>query len=102
MVDENGKLVGNISVTDLQNTLEENIEFLSGTAGAFLKDGLHQTKTITCTESESLIGVLELLAKSRVHRIFVVNGENVPIGVITLTDIMDSVLSLATGVEGAK
>lgn len=93
VVDKQGKLVGNLSVSDLQFTLDENISNLS----LPVKQLINQIgkRLISCVETDSLIDVIEKLAKEKVHRIYVVDKDNKPTGVITLTDVMDTIINLA-------
>jgi len=98
VVDDDGQLIGNISVSDLQYSIEEQLDNFAGTAEDFIKKELHQ-KPITCKPTDTLVEVIDLLAQAKLHRVYVVDSQNKPIGVITLTDIIDCILSIATGMD---
>lgn len=47
---------------------------------------------ITCTPQSTLAEVLTRLAKSRIHRIYVVDKHNKPIRVVTLSDVLAALI----------
>jgi len=113
------KLVGSISVLDLLYCVEENLEFLELSVSEFVSKFRRQTtipslsfdssssssssslfwngnhKIVSCTPSSQLNDVIQTLVENKTHRIFVLDDEGHPIGVITLTDIMDIIVGLA-------
>jgi CBS domain containing-hemolysin-like protein len=44
---------------------------------------------VSVTESATMSQVLKLVSEQRVHRVFVVDDKKKPIGVISLTDILE-------------
>lgn len=95
VVDHAGKLVANISVSDLQYVVERNLDNLFMTVEHFLQR-VPRRPLITCPPTASLMEVIDKLANAGVHRIYVVNRDEEPMAVITLTDVINAVLLLAT------
>jgi len=95
---ESGKLVGNISVRDLKYILEAYIQNLKAPISEFLsKYANKRPPLITCSSSTKFVDVIKLLTDNHVHRAHIVDEENRPVDIITLTNILDIVLALATG-----
>ena len=94
VVDDDGVLVGTLSVSDIQLGVGEFLPLLNIPVKNILAT-FPRRALVTCTASESLLTVMEKLVKAGVHRIFVIDGERKPIGVVTNTDILDTVLSLS-------
>lgn len=102
VVDDMGHLVGNLSVRDLKVMAPDGGLFwrVYGSAKNFL-DKLHteyagsgRPATIqTCTVNDTLKTVITKLAANRIHRLFVVNDRNIPIGVVSLRDVLVEILS---------
>ncbi|KAL6059621.1 cell separation during budding [Balamuthia mandrillaris] len=90
-----GKLIGNISVSDLQYLVLEHLDNMERTVEEFLQR-VPRKPLVTCTPEASLLQVMEKLVHNHVYRIYVVdpNAGN-PIAVVTLTDVMEAVLLLA-------
>jgi CBS domain-containing protein len=95
VVDHVGKLVANISVSDLQFVVERNLDNLFMTVEHFLQR-VPRRPLITCPPTATLMEVIDKLANAGVHRIYVVNRDEEPMAVITLTDVINAVLLLAT------
>jgi len=95
VVDSEGILIGNISVSDIKFSVGDNIHLLSYPVKEFLTINPRRD-LVTCLGSETFNQVLEKLANSGVHRVYVVDWEGKGIGVVTCTDIIDTILSLAT------
>jgi len=84
---------------------EEGVE---GTAGhKFVMDRVARKRPVTpggevgqelvlARKSDSLSGVIDMLVTNRIHRVYVVDESDVPIGVITCTDILKKLLQVAT------
>jgi CBS domain-containing protein len=100
IVDDDGKFVGNISASDLQFCVDENLSFLSYPIEDLFDSHPYRKfiarGPIVCLPSWSLIEVMRLMVEARVHRIYVVDSmKNFrPIGVITMTDILDAITDL--------
>jgi CBS domain-containing protein len=95
VVDHAGKLVANISVSDLQYVVERDLDNLFTTVEHFLQR-VPRRPLVTCSPTATLMEVVDKLAESGVHRIYVVNRDYEPMAVITLTDVINAVLLLAS------
>lgn len=131
VLDANGKIVGNFSMSDMRTIVSEHFgalalpvgEFLAsehrteyvgfnrlheegveGTAGhKFVCDRVSRQRPRTPGEevgqalvlgrkTTTLAQVIEMLVKHRIHRLYIVDEVEVPIGIITCTDILRKVL----------
>eukprot|EP00301_Raphidiophrys_heterophryoidea_P000091 c1004_g1_i1.p1 GENE.c1004_g1_i1~~c1004_g1_i1.p1 ORF type:complete len:338 (+),score=103.16 c1004_g1_i1:203-1216(+) len=89
VVDENGQLVENLSVSDLRGVLASNIgELLALPVPRFLETRRGKRTPIVCSPQTPLKQVVRTLASSRVHRLWIVDGGNRAIGVVSLTDVL--------------
>eukprot|EP01114_Cavostelium_apophysatum_P010483 TRINITY_DN2423_c0_g1_i1.p1 TRINITY_DN2423_c0_g1~~TRINITY_DN2423_c0_g1_i1.p1 ORF type:complete len:325 (+),score=83.89 TRINITY_DN2423_c0_g1_i1:85-1059(+) len=95
VVGDNGRLVGNISASDLKGSLEANLfadlylpigTYLEKATEAFPKK--YSEKPISCTESNTLRDAIVTLNQHHVHRVFVVDPNSSPIGVFSLCDLI--------------
>jgi CBS domain-containing protein len=95
IVDEDGKLVGNLSVSDVR-ALRSPEAFASLLLG--VDDFLRQARgpatprgtgaVVTVTGKTTFLQVLESLTPKHLHRVYVVDDENKPISIVTLTDVL--------------
>jgi CBS domain-containing protein len=99
VANEKGEIVANLSLTDVQFSLEKNLEYFNKTVGEFLHECHPARPVITCSASTSLREAVELLVTNRLHRVYVLHNDNAgPVkhvsdfGVLTLTDVIDAVL----------
>jgi len=89
IVDDNDKLVGTLSSSDvrglkldqLPNVLEPVLEFLR-------KQYPHPRISVTVTAQAGLKEVMEKFLAGKVHRVWVIDSTNRPIGVVTMTDVL--------------
>eukprot|EP01114_Cavostelium_apophysatum_P007150 TRINITY_DN1893_c0_g1_i1.p1 TRINITY_DN1893_c0_g1~~TRINITY_DN1893_c0_g1_i1.p1 ORF type:complete len:338 (+),score=94.35 TRINITY_DN1893_c0_g1_i1:108-1121(+) len=97
VVDENDKIVGNISTSDLKVALSNTDEFLR--LYQPVKDYLQVVKErdthvpdrrITCTSKTSFRELVHSFAGHHVHRIFVEDDQQRLTGVVTLTDVLSA------------
>lgn len=99
VIDQHSRLLGNISVSDLKfviSTEHGKLTLLDMTVGELLdKCTAVRNAPLTCHATDSLETVVKALAKAKVHRVYVVNENTQPQGVITLTDIIDCVARAA-------
>ncbi|KAL4431250.1 hypothetical protein ABPG75_006506 [Micractinium tetrahymenae] len=115
--EESGRLVGNLSISDLRGLQPSHFEQLGEPVGDFLRDGgwregarwqgasllggvavkfgikspeslPHEPPLAVCRLDSTFGEVLALLAGRHLHRLFVVDGEGRPVGVVSLTDIL--------------
>jgi CBS domain-containing protein len=85
IVNANGQLQGNLSASDFAN---ETIDTFNTLPHTKLSSVVSTQPVICATKDTSFYEALKLLNETRLHRIYVVNNSNVPIGVVTLTDVI--------------
>lgn len=96
VVDAHGKLIGNISATDMRN-IGQNAELISRVfhpVDEFLQYGNKGSSPLvchTCSPHDTLAQVLDTLVTTRSHRIYVQDQDASPLGVISLGDILAAV-----------
>jgi predicted transcriptional regulator len=89
IVDDRGALVGVLSASDLRGLKRHQLGSLNKPAMTFLIETQQDRKEpFTCSEDCSLVQCLEKLIWTRVHRIFVVNKDDMPVGVISYSDML--------------
>jgi len=94
IVDHSGKLVGNFSATDLLGLTEDTFPLLSlPVTEFFLRLHGFAKPPIYCTVNDSVEFLLLKFAVHKVHRIYLVNETMNPVGVLTMTDIMQFLLA---------
>lgn len=85
VIGDSGVLVGSLSVSDLR---------ACAGAGALaslalpVREFLAGQRLVTCAPDALLSAVVARLAAERVHRLWVVDSDGVPSGVVTLTDVL--------------
>lgn len=99
VIDARGVFVGTISASDLKGLTHEVFGALLQHTSTFVD--LHsyyghtlKSGQVVCYPSDSMSKVINLVTKFRVHRVWVVDPANRPIGVVTLTDICKVVSGL--------
>eukprot|EP01006_Ploeotia_vitrea_P051868 TRINITY_DN67610_c11_g3_i3.p1 TRINITY_DN67610_c11_g3~~TRINITY_DN67610_c11_g3_i3.p1 ORF type:complete len:338 (-),score=48.14 TRINITY_DN67610_c11_g3_i3:489-1397(-) len=96
IVDDEGKLVGDLSNTQLRGFTEASLpelempvtEFINARK-KYLLTGVVQT--FTAKVGDKLTDVAALCVKEKVHHVVVVDDNNKPVGVVTLSDIVAAV-----------
>lgn len=85
VVDENGKLTGNLSASDFEGLSETNFfEYTEKTLGQITRN----QQLITLKRTNTLEEAIRKLDKFKIHRVYVVNNEGIPVSLVTTTDIM--------------
>jgi len=98
VLNDDGKIVGNISVGDMRHITKWELGALKLTAKEFFVSlNTDRIPLVTCTTSSKFYEMICHLAKAKVHRVYVVDKDDKPVDIITLTNILDTVLTLATG-----
>lgn len=101
VVDESGKLTGNLSVRDLKAMAPDSGLFwrLYKPTKEFISK-LNKEHATTrprsaqhCTVDDTVESVITKLTEHRIHRLFIVNSHHQPIGVISLKDILLEIIS---------
>jgi len=95
VIDSKGSLVGSLSATDLKGSLEFNLlNDLYLPVAMYLEKGTAEfdrkfsCSPISCTLETNIYELLHKLASSHIHRLFVIDGEHKPVGVLSLCDIL--------------
>lgn len=90
LVDQETRLSGNLSASDLRGINPTAFDFFSGSTIQFLCKGTDTSirTPIICTTGTSFQGVVALMFNEHVHRVYVVDTYSHPIGVISLSDIL--------------
>ncbi|KAL3763298.1 hypothetical protein ACHAWU_009001 [Discostella pseudostelligera] len=96
VVDEDGKLIGNTSAVDIKNAVMDagrtvmDMDILSYLACVRQSQVMKNCKVPNChvREDATVGNVVNLLAKTGFHRVFVVDDGMKPVGVISFTDII--------------
>jgi CBS domain-containing protein len=95
VVDDKGKLVGNLSPSDYAAVNFTNIDTLQFPVGRFLSDYKPTSlKPITVPQTTSLYAALEAIVANHVHSLWVVDKEGKPTNSLSLTDIMRTLRDL--------
>lgn len=91
IISKNNKIIGNLSASDVRGFLNSSYHIL----GESVTDFLHNTKEseipslVFCKPEHTFREVVRRLSEKRIHRIYIIKGDDVTIeGVITLGDIL--------------
>jgi len=101
LVDEHGILQGNLSASDLKGAVTTDGGEGSDPFGSlflpaitFLRQsGMSRFPVVTCKQSTIFSVILLKMMALKLHRIWLVDDHERPIGVISLTDVMQSLIS---------
>jgi CBS-domain-containing membrane protein len=89
VLDAENHIVDNISTHDMQTLILDPSKFLGLRheigSSAFK---LHEPSAITCKPSDTIETVLRQLCANYVHRVYVVDEQKHPVGVVSLRDII--------------
>jgi len=88
VVDSHGQLVNNISASDLKGITMTSFYKLEIPIHEALLYNPNKLEPVTCNKHNTLGEIMGIIEKTGVHRIFVVDEDNKPVNVITLTDIL--------------
>jgi len=95
IVGEDETLIGSLSGSDLKKTTENNLihdlhlpilSYIQGSSPEFEKPLVHFP--VSCTLDMNLYEVLHKLVAKRIHRLFIIDSQQKPIGVLSLCDII--------------
>jgi 5'-AMP-activated protein kinase regulatory gamma subunit len=93
VVDDHHRIIANFSATDLIGLTEDNFHLLSLSIKEFVyKIHGFPKPPVFVLPNDSIETVMLKLVVHKVHRVYIVNPEMKPIGIITLTDIMKFLL----------
>lgn len=90
VVNDKGEIVANLSATDLRYLTQSKLKAIFLPVLMFLTEvhGQRAAKPITCQPHSTFEEVLFEANVSRIKRIWITNANMIPIGVITLTDMI--------------
>ena len=95
VVDDKGKLVGNLSATDfeviynrLRLTLQGVTEMNFMNIELPVSDILKRKHGLSVTRTTTFAATVALLQQHKVHRVYIVDDHQSPIGIVSITDIM--------------
>jgi len=89
IMSEDGKLVGNLSASHLAFLTANRLEDLLLPVLEFKeKIGKADEPLVTCHENSTLKEAIELLVKNHVHRVYIVDHDNRPTGVVSISDVL--------------
>jgi len=98
VVNEKGVLAGNVSASDFKAISQNNFYSM----GVILQQYL-TVPPLVVWQTSTFFDALDIMSKNRVHRVYVVNDNMNPIGIITLTDVMFIlVCQMSTVLTGRK
>jgi len=91
--DEKGNIVDNLSASDLKGLLRAKLPQLREPLESFLStsrglSGKPREGLVSCDANTSLGDVLKKIDKEDVHRVYVLDAQGKPTGVLSLTDIL--------------
>ncbi|EGG14217.1 hypothetical protein DFA_11986 [Cavenderia fasciculata] len=103
VVDDKGVIIANISARDLKELLNETriFENLYLTVGEFISRVRQQDykavhPSISCNMNDSLDKLMTRMCAAKIHRVYVVDQDRKPVGVISLHDILEKILEQLT------
>jgi len=97
IVDEKGTLVANLSASDIRGLTPKLFPALVKPCTNYLIGRYGHVKSpITCRLTSSLQSVIMKLSLYRLHRLWIVDEKEKPIGLITLTDVMKMISEIPT------
>jgi len=80
-----GKIVGNISASDLKGLTPNHFHKLDLPVEKMFPN---MVMPITCKEDDTLHNMLQKIVNNRIHRFYVVDNQNRPLYVVTLSTIL--------------
>lgn len=100
VVDEEGRLVGNFSASDLKGAVMTDDDMANDPFSSFLlpvmqflkQGGMSHFPVVSCTPQTTLQHILLRLMALRVHRLWIVDENQCPIGIVSLTDVMKAII----------
>jgi len=98
ILNEGGVLVGTLSISDLKSISNESL--LSLYTGTLLFAEKHSywghPKAVMVMPESTFADVIALISHAKTHRVWVVDAQHKPVGVISLTDICRAITKLHT------
>jgi len=95
VVDQNGKLVGNLSASNIKGITNRSFPVLRLSVAEFLKRDSRRKwwrRPVCVRETETLKLAILQFSSTRKHRMYIVDNDERPIGVVSLSDIVKKLL----------
>lgn len=92
---EDGRLLGNLSASDLRSMTGDDFYLFSLPVLEFLRrraTGGAAPEAVSCSEGDELREITRRLVDDALHRVWVVDGDGKPLRVITLSDVLSLLL----------
>eukprot|EP00698_Gefionella_okellyi_P001599 TRINITY_DN1151_c0_g1_i3.p1 TRINITY_DN1151_c0_g1~~TRINITY_DN1151_c0_g1_i3.p1 ORF type:complete len:262 (+),score=64.31 TRINITY_DN1151_c0_g1_i3:362-1147(+) len=92
-------LVGNLSASDLRGITEQTFDRLALTVEQFILATRFEGATelpspLACSANTAFLDVVQTLSESGRHRIYVIDAQRRPVGLVTLTDLLMAISHL--------
>jgi len=91
VVDEEGKLVETLSASDLRGLTAETVGTIEQPITSFFVEKREQQ---TVTEEATLNQIIKKCVAHQVHRVWVVNSDYQPIGVVSFSDVISALVEI--------
>lgn len=89
-------LIGNFSLSDIRGLTDNDVSLLMLPVEDFLRQRSPASmRVISCTKSSTVGTIIETLADEKLHRLWVVDLDLFPVGLVSLTDVMNLVLNFS-------
>ena len=95
IVDKDGRIISNLSASDLRGLHRGNIDSLLLPVYEFLETnsrerngGLLPDQLRTAKPDTPLDEIVQMILDSRIHRVWITNDNDEPVGVVSITDIL--------------
>jgi len=90
VVDDDGRLFGNFSASDIRCIDLKDWSALLASIESFLTTHRpHALKPITLTPKDRMCGAVRLMSTQHVHKVWIVDEAQKPIGLVTTSDLLD-------------
>jgi CBS domain-containing protein len=95
ILDNRQRLVGTLSASDLRGINDETLNTLTLPVREFLDKVQRKAPAspVRCSPDEKLDTVIDRLIQSRVHRLWITDENQKPVGVVALTDVIRTLLA---------
>jgi len=91
LVDHEYRFRGVFSASDLRGFRPTSFEFFNGSTLMFLAKGTNANRfvpSVTCLPTASLRQVIRQMVENRVHRMFITDATDRPVGIVSMGDIL--------------
>jgi len=96
VVDDNNKVVGNISASDIQLIVPGGFKKLNVTVESILPETHQKRSPITIRPSQTIAEAFKIMSTEKIHRLFVVDDSSHLLGLISPVDLIQALLDHTT------